>query len=186
MESDPQLEAMTKIVAAMNPLESTDREIVLEYLLRRYGVPAGTRTTVSVKPSLQENSAGVAASDTSVQETSDSIGRPPGKGPSDFADLYHRFGPVTDADKALVAGYWLSEHEGLSEGFDSFGVNSSLKSLGYPVGNITRALDQLQAVQPQLVMQTRKSGTSKQARKSFRMTHAGIQKIRQRIGNPHP
>jgi len=91
---------------------------------------------------------------------------------STAAELYHAAGPDTDVERALVIGFWFQECLGQSD-FDSFQVNNELKHLGYPVANITRAFDGLQARKPVLAMQTRKSGSSKQARKKYKLTHQG-------------
>jgi hypothetical protein len=57
--------------------------------------------------------------------------------------------------------------------FASQEINAALKNLGHPIGNITSAFDNLKARKPAPVMQLKKSGTSKQARKTYRLTLAG-------------
>jgi DNA-binding PadR family transcriptional regulator len=52
-------------------------------------------------------------------------------------------------------------------------VNTELKQLGHGVSNITRAFDALKSQKPALIMQTRKEGTSKQARKKYKVTTEG-------------
>jgi hypothetical protein len=91
----------------------------------------------------------------------------------DLNDLYHAANPSNDVERALVVGYWLQVCEG-QEDFDSQSVNSELKHLGYPVKNITSAFTRLQSKKPVLASQTRKSGTSKQARKKYKLTQAGM------------
>jgi DNA-binding PadR family transcriptional regulator len=49
------------------------------------------------------------------------------------------------------------------------------------VSNITTALSSLIERKPQLVIQTRKSGNSKQARKRYRLTDAGIRAVERMI-----
>ena len=44
--------------------------------------------------------------------------------------------------------------------------------------NITAALDDLKEVQPQLVLQLKKSGKSRQARKTYKISVAGVQRHR--------
>jgi hypothetical protein len=91
---------------------------------------------------------------------------------ADVAGLFAATNPARDPDKALVVGYWVQYIEGAAE-FDSFTVNKQLKQLGHGVSNITAALDSLKARKPQLVIQTKKSGTSKQARKKYKLTNSG-------------
>lgn len=93
---------------------------------------------------------------------------------TEFADLLGEAQPQTDADKALVGGYWFQVVGG-AEDFTSQAVNDKLKDTGEAVGNITRAMDKLKSSKPQLVRQLLKSGKSQQARKKFKLTTAGIQ-----------
>jgi hypothetical protein len=88
------------------------------------------------------------------------------------ADLYAATSPKTEADKALVAGFWFQFCQGQAE-FGSQTLNAELKNLGHGVSNITKALETLKAQNPALVMQLRKSGSTKQARKTFKLTGAG-------------
>lgn len=100
----------------------------------------------------------------------------------DFADLYGAASPSTDADKALVAAYWLQHKEGRTE-FGSYAINAALKDLGHRVANITNAFGSLKAQKPQLAVQLRKSGTSKQARKTYKLTHAGTKAVESMISS---
>lgn len=91
---------------------------------------------------------------------------------ADLAELHAATTPESDADRALVAGYWVQYGEGKAD-FASQEINAALKNLGHPIGNITSAFDNLKARKPAPVMQLKKSGTSKQARKTYRLTLAG-------------
>jgi hypothetical protein len=91
---------------------------------------------------------------------------------SDLAELFAATSPESDADRVLVAGYWAQFGEGRPE-INSQEINSALKNLGHPIKNITSAFDTLKARKPAPVMQLKKSGTSKQARKTYKRTVAG-------------
>ena len=95
---------------------------------------------------------------------------------SSVGDLYHACTPSSDGEKALVISAWLQKRTE-ADGVDSYSVNYELKNLGYGIGNITRAFDYLIQAKPALMIQVRKSGTSKQARKSFRVTDQGMKRI---------
>ena len=97
-----------------------------------------------------------------------------------FADLFSAAGPETNARKALVAGYWLQVCQN-AENFDGFSANSELKQLGEGLVNITVAIDGLKNEKPALAMQTRKSGNSRQARKTYKLTVAGIKAVEDMI-----
>jgi hypothetical protein len=98
----------------------------------------------------------------------------------DFAALYNAARASTEADKALVAGYWLQVREG-SQDLEGYRINAILRDLGYKVSNITDALSTLMARKPALVIQTRKGGSSKQARKRYRLTGEGIRAVEKMI-----
>jgi hypothetical protein len=95
----------------------------------------------------------------------------------DFASLVDATHPETDPMRALVAGYWLQVCKG-GPSFDAQSANTELKHLGHPSSNITMALGALINQKPSLVLQLRKSGNTKQARKSYKITESGIRKVR--------
>jgi hypothetical protein len=102
--------------------------------------------------------------------------------PKEFYELFNAAGPETGSDRALVAGYWFQKILGNST-LDSFLLNKELKNLGYPASNITRDLDTLMKKRPQLVYQTKKGGTSQQARKSYKLSDEGIRAVERMIAN---
>jgi hypothetical protein len=96
---------------------------------------------------------------------------------ADFAALFEAAQPSTQGEKALAGAYWLQVVQGRAD-FDSQTLNTDLKQLGHGVANVTSALDQLIRRRPQMVLQVRKSGTSKQARKKYRLTNEGIKRVK--------
>jgi hypothetical protein len=84
--------------------------------------------------------------------------------------------PETQLDWALLAGYYVNRVLG-KESFTGQEINTMLKQLGYGMRNITRPVDELVNTKPQLVLQMRKTGTSKQARKYFRVTAQGAEVV---------
>ena len=85
-----------------------------------------------------------------------------------------------DSERALVAAYWFQYLGGVSD-FDSATLNKELKHLGHQSSNITTALTSLMSKKPQLVIQTRKSGASKQARKKYKLTNEGIKQVQRML-----
>ena len=98
--------------------------------------------------------------------------------PSELADLYAAATPHTEAEKALVVAYWLQFVKGQPD-LESQQINGELKQLGHGVANITQALEVLKRQKPQLVVQTRKEGTTRQARKKYRVTEEGKKVVQQ-------
>jgi hypothetical protein len=98
----------------------------------------------------------------------------------DLADLYVRAGPATDADKVLVVAYWHQVSAG-KENLDAQTIHGDLKNLGYGVSNVTRACSALIRDKPQLMIQVKKAGSTRQARKQYRLTAAGLQRVRDKL-----
>ncbi len=97
------------------------------------------------------------------------------KGPRSYEDISQFLDdarPQGTADMVLAVAYWFQEMEG-RPAFGSQEVNSQLKHLGHGVTNITKALQRLIDKRPALVMQVRKKGVTKQARKQYKITAEG-------------
>jgi hypothetical protein len=84
--------------------------------------------------------------------------------------------PTNGLERILVAAYFNQIVNGEGD-FDSQSVNTQLKHLGYPSANITRDMVRLVDRTPKLVIQTRKEGSSQQARKKFRLTNEGVKMV---------
>jgi hypothetical protein len=95
-----------------------------------------------------------------------------------FADLLDSAGPKTEKERVLVAGYWVQKHlpDGESD-FPARMVTKWLKDAGYPVANVTVSFEQLKTERPALAVQTRKSGSSQQSQKRYKITDAGLRRV---------
>jgi hypothetical protein len=161
--ADVELDAMSKIYAALDPLEVPARERVLQWAASKFEVAA------SSPDSAQGLSFGV---------------RDDG-GPrqfQDLGDLMHAAEPANGPQRALVVAYWFQEVQGL-DGWEGGDINSSLKNMGSGLANVTNTLGSLKARKPALVMQTAKSGRSRQARKTYKLTVAGVRAVKEMISN---
>lgn len=98
------------------------------------------------------------------------------------ADLYHAAEPKMEYEKAIVMGYWFQMHQGQPD-FGAQEINNALKHIGYQIKNITDAFSSAMSRRPALVIQVQKSGTSRQARKTYKLTHAGIQWVRTKLAS---
>ena len=162
-----ELEAMKKVAEAIDKLEAEARARVLGWAVDHYSV-GSVKAKSMADPINPEKGR---ADEPVLQQGYDSI-----------SELFADAQPRSDAEKALVAGYWLQVEAGNTD-FGTQEVNSELKHLGYGVGNITRAFDTLKTTRPQQVIQLRKAGTSKQARKTFKVTEAGKKVVEAMIRN---
>jgi hypothetical protein len=65
-----------------------------------------------------------------------------------------------------------------------FSINKELKHIGHGVKNITRPVESLVKSTPQLMIQLRKSGKTRQAKKTYRVTEEGVKAVKLRLANP--
>ena len=154
---DQELKAMQDASAALTGLDDVARGRVIRWLAERNGVVLG-KGSATPAPQGQSN---------------------PSSDEEEFADFFHKTGANLDKEKALAAAYWLRSH-GTTQ-FASAEINGMLKELGYRVSNITDALSSSMKEKPALIIQMKKSGTSRQARKLYKMTDAGAKWVEARI-----
>lgn len=160
MTEDDEINAMKQLAAALGPLEEGARTRVLQWAASRFNVspPAVAFTSRSH----------AGGGDTSAATGSQQFGT--------FAELFEAARPSTERERALVASYWVQMGQG-EQSFGSQTLNDALKDLGHGVGNITDALTALKEERPALILQLKKSGTSKQARKTYKLTQEGIRRV---------
>jgi len=105
-----------------------------------------------------------------------------GKQDARLADLLQQWNPSTMAEKALLGAYYISRVRG--EGtVTSQAINSELKRNGMPISNITRAIEANMRPDRPLMVQEKKLGNTKQARKQYSITPEGIELVERRLGN---
>lgn len=165
---DPEIDAMSAVAGAVKDLDAAAQARVIEWASKRYGVQlaAAPRNRAGASAS----GAGVAGEDGSeVAEY------------GEFAELFAAASPTTEVQKALVAGYWVQVIK-KKPNFVSLDVNRELKHLGHYNDHIGDALDALIAMKPQQVLQLKKSGNTKQARRTFKLSVAGINVVKAMLG----
>lgn len=165
-----ELEAMKAVHEALGSLKSDAQSRVLQWVVGTLGlgesVLAGEKKThgTDTRPRRHDASHGGERGSSGLLTY------------ATFADLLGEAQPQTDAEKALVGGYWFQVING-AEDFASQSVNDKLKDTGEAVGNITRAFDRLKSAKPQLIRQLQKTGKTQQARKKLKLTTAGIEQV---------
>ena len=159
---DKEITAMTQIAKALGQFDKEEQptlDRILEWCRARYG-----RRNIGQHAVMDE------------LKGKEHSNRFVGNELTDFANLFNTCVPRTAPERALVAGYWVTVGENQTE-FTAQAVNSKLKDLGYGIRNITDALSSLQKRTPSLIMQTAKHGTSRQARKRYKLTVAGHEEV---------
>lgn len=152
---DKELTAMQSVLAALEPLESAEQVRVLRWAWERFGDETGTLALES-RP---------------LQEANGTPAQFP-----DVGKLIEAAGASNGPERALCVAYFIQEVSG-RPGFSGQEVNSELRNLGHPLANVTKTLGDLRAQKPSLVMQVSKSGRARQARKTYRLTGAGIDRV---------
>jgi len=156
---DDELTAMQSLLAALQPLDAPGRVRVLRWGWERFGDDIGelpTEAPFRRAPSRSESEL------------------------SDAAQLVEAAGASSGPQRALCVAYFIQEVSG-RPGFSGQEVNSTLKNLGHPLANVTKTLSDLRAQKPSLVMQVSKAGRAPQARKTYRLTTAGVERVRQML-----
>ena len=160
-----ELDAMKTMARALSPLDEAARTRVIRWAADRFAERnVQSPHTGSTAPNRREDAPA-----------------PQGAEFAEMADLFSVAAPRTDAERVLVVAYWHQVHEEQAD-IDSYSVNRDLKNLGHGVSNVTRAFSALIGQRPQPVVQTRKGGTSKQARKRYRLTTVGISRVEEMLG----
>lgn len=159
---DPEIDAMSAVATALADLEEESRDRVLRWAADRYGV-AVSRVT-------RRAEVGSGPGDPHVTEEEIAEDLPDYQ---HFAEFFAAASPKSNEDKALVAAYWVQVHEA-HDSWASRLLNAELKNLGHSIPNITDALSSNMKKKPQRVIQLKKSGNSRQANKTYKVTHEGL------------
>lgn len=170
----PDLEfgAMQTVFTALQNLDEEARVRVIDYVSARLGIAPVGRAAAK-RPEEPER---VEVEEAALEQEQDAAPKF-----SSFAELFDAAQPKGTSDKALVAGYWLQVCQG-TDSFDGFSANKELKHLGQGLPNVTSAIDTLKGQKPALALQLKKSGKSRQARKLYKITVAGIRAVEAMIG----
>jgi hypothetical protein len=172
--SDLEIEAMSSVTSALSDLDGEAKGRVLRWAADRYGITLG-----------KDGRRGVRTNDHADVETDEEAHESVNDGVEpnayeDVAELYDAAGPKNDEGKLLVAAYWRQKMQG-QVSFQALDLNRDLKNLGHGVGSIAHVLARSTQKKPALVLQLRKSGNSKQARKTYKLTGEGLKTVERMI-----
>jgi len=169
---------MSAVRAALTGLEQDAQGRVLRWAAERHGIALSTGRV------RRDGTGGGGATgdydDRSEDATEEKIS-PNAPVFEHFAELFAKTQPATDADKALIAGYWRQAIQG-EDKWQAAELQKELKNLGHSVGNITDALTANIQKRPQRIIQLRKAGNAQQARKTYKVTHEGLAHVRGMLG----
>ncbi|MEX0863321.1 MAG: hypothetical protein WD269_00425 [Acidimicrobiia bacterium] len=154
---------MAVVAGALGKLEEDAQSRVLRWAADRYGVTVG-------KSGRLGGTGGVADKEDEITDQDITAEDPVFE---HFADLFNACQPKTGEDKALVAAYWFQSVQGSST-WQSARLQKELKNLGHALPNIAESLSNAIKRKPARVLQLSKAGASKQARKTYKLTHEGL------------
>jgi len=161
---DQEIEAMGTVAGAVSPLDEDAQGRVIRWAAERFGVTLGTKGRG--RPGRGEDEdPDEEVTEREIQEEAPEF--------EHFAELFDAAGPKTDVDRVLVAGYWMQVVQG-GPSFQALELNNELKNLGHAIGNVTDALTNNKERKPARILQLRKAGTTRQARKTYKLTHEGM------------
>lgn len=162
------LDEINEAIAGYDPvLKERARDILLD---RAFGGRAG-RGTARAAAAADEGETG--------EEAPRRRGRPRGSGTGGrratggISALVEQWRPETMAERALLGAYVLARGRP-DRTVTSQAINAELKRNGLPVPNITRAIESNLRTRPPLMVQKKKMGTTRQARKQYALTQEGV------------
>jgi hypothetical protein len=167
--TDPELAAMTAVHDALSDLEPDARGRVVAWIASRFELELPHGSQASTHGASIRADTGVAA--------------PPVRSPAyqTVAELVEATRADGGSEQALAVAFWLQQIEA-NDGWTGARVNAELRNLGHAQANITSTLTRLMRKKPALVVQTAKSGRAQQARKTYKLTTAGIRSVEQMLG----
>ena len=155
---------MNRINEAVSKYDPALRSDAASILMQRaFGSHAGSPTSISA-------GAGPATS-------------PPVPSRAEFASLLEKWRPETQPHWALLGAYFHTKMQG-KDTVTGQEINSTLKHYGTTIRNITDALGASMSASPALILQVGKSGSSRQARKTYKVTTAGVQFVERKLRSP--
>lgn len=175
-EAAKEFSAIKAVHEALEPLEEEARSRVLTYITSLLGIDVKVAGSRGAARATDDADADEEAEEAAADEAAK--GAPTF---STFAELYAAASPKSNGEKALVVGYWLQVCQG-AENFTAAAANKELTHLGHKVANITDAIDQMKNQKPMLILQLKKSGNSRQARKLYKVSHEGVKRVEGMIG----
>ncbi|HST60025.1 MAG TPA: hypothetical protein VLK84_15070 [Longimicrobium sp.] len=181
-------EVLDEINAAISSYDPVLKEHARDLLLdRAFGAGTGTRprprrAPSAAAPSRDEGEGGEeeAPRRRPGRPRGSGTGRRGPRGGVQMGTLLGQWAPETMAERALIGAYTLSRGKA-DKTVTSQAINAELKRAGIPVPNITRAIESNLRAKPPLMVQKKKMGTTRQARKQYAITPEGVEFVESKL-----
>jgi hypothetical protein len=180
-------ELLDEINAAISSYDPVLKERARDLLLERaFGAPAARPRRA---PAAERSGGGDEGGEDEAPRRRP--GRPRGSGTGrrgprggvQMGNLLGQWAPETMAERALIGAYTLSRGKA-DKTVTSQAINAELKRAGIPVPNITRAIESNLRAKPPLMVQKKKMGTTRQARKQYAITPEGVEFVEGKLQGP--
>jgi hypothetical protein len=185
MEEDRELHAMSQVNAALKDLSEEERYRVMQWAANKYlqnAAPlkfAGPAAPAAIAPT--------ALLDTGIVMPDDEADKELDETPvyDTFAEMLDASGADTDAERFLVAAFWLQITNEQAD-WKSFEINKLLKDTGKQINSINnavRTLTKKSKTKPALVVQVSKNASSSgKGSKVLKLTSEGVKKAKTMLG----
>ncbi len=164
MDLEPEIKTMNEIFMALKDLDENARQRIIDWVIEKLSIDISKHKIVKSEKNQEMVSA-------------------QGLGIKSFKSVSHIFAkarPKNDVEKVLIIAAYLQETKVDAE-LTGREINKKLYVLGHGVRNITSTIGSLINKKPQLMIQTRKEGKTKQAQKKYKVTEEGLAAARKMI-----
>lgn len=167
---DKELSAMNEVLNTISDLDTDAQKRVMFWVLERLNIGVLNDRLID-----KQITARTSLSTAKIQHEHHNF-----SGVSSLAELLSLVSAKTDSERILVVAAYVQEVKKKKE-LTGREINQELHHMGYRATNVTRSIDQLKAKQPQLMIQLKKDGTTRQAQKKYSVTHEGIKLVESMI-----
>ena len=171
------LDEINEAISSYDPvLKETARDLLIE---RAFGARRGRAARAGSEDAGGEGAGG------EEEAPRRGRGRPRGstttrRATGGISSLVEQWKPETMAERALLGAYVLARGRP-ERTVTSQAINAELKKNGLPVPNITRAIESNLRARPPLMVQKKKMGTTRQARKQYALTQEGVDFVESKL-----
>jgi hypothetical protein len=178
---DTEIAAMQNCHEQLNPLDTNTKVRVIQWLVSKYELYSQTTFINNNATKQSGNEVKVITDDVLEPANGETLVAVPLQtnkleNYDALADFFSATNPNLEWEKALVVATYLQVKNGLTE-FTGFEINKELKNLGYASSNITTAFNGCMDRKPQLILQLRKDGKARQAKKKYKVSAEGIKYV---------
>lgn len=189
MSQDPEIIAMSETFEALKHLSTEQIRRIIHWIKDRFGLvegkaPAEPTVTISEPvPARKEEVIAEAVPEPIVKEEPPAPKPPHKKDLIDYdtvLDLFAEANVKKVSDKILLMAAYLQERLNFKE-ISSYDINFRLKRIGHGVQNISSSINGIlkrKQREAPMMMELKKEGASKQARRKFKVTDEGLKKAR--------